>query len=294
MEKEIRAISPEYRIKRDDSGKAVIQGYAAVFNSWSEDLGGFREKIKPGAFAKALKRSDARALFNHDANFILGRQGAKTLRLKEDKTGLWMEVDIPDTQAGRDLLVSIERGDIHQQSFGFTVRKDEWQEDRNSETVERTVVEIEQLYDVSPVTYPAYPDTSVAARTLNKMKESGAFPGKNKSGKRIDPEKTEASENTDEDAITIRIDPNIPEIAEAVEKIAEEIRAKKPGERRSVNIQVGLIEIRKADLRPKTENAPPNPDTETRAAEKDAETGAQDEELDVLDEIEKLFEGRRK
>lgn len=172
MKKETRITCKELRVKRTDDGKRTISGYAAVFEKWSEDLGWFREKIAPGAFANALKTSDARALFNHDSNIILGRQSAGTLRLKEDDNGLWMEVDLPDTQHGRDLDVLIERGDITQQSFGFTVKRDTWTEDRDNDTIERTINEIGELFDVSPVVFPAYPDTSVAVRSLEQHKTS--------------------------------------------------------------------------------------------------------------------------
>lgn len=160
----------ELRVSKKDDGPSTLKGYAAVFNSLSEDLGGFREKIDPGAFKGALKRSDTRALFNHDSNFVLGRQSAGTLRLKEDKKGLLMEVDLPDTQFARDLQTSVERGDITQQSFGFTVKKDSWEEDRDKKEVTRTLNEIDELFDVSPVTFPAYPDTTVAKRSLDEFR----------------------------------------------------------------------------------------------------------------------------
>lgn len=171
MNKEVRITSKELRVKRSEDGTRTISGYAAVFDSWSEDLGWFREKIAPGAFANALKNSDTRALFNHDSNIVLGRQSAGTLRLKEDEKGLFMEVDLPDTQHGRDLDVLIGRGDITQQSFGFTVKRDSWVDDIENEVVERTIEEVGELFDVSPVVFPAYPDTTVAVRSLEKYKE---------------------------------------------------------------------------------------------------------------------------
>src|SRR4051812_40047201 len=89
-----------------------ISGHAAMFEVMSEDLGGFREKIAAGAFTKTLQGADVRALFNHDANIVLGRNKAGTLRMKEDLTGLAIEIDPPDTQQARDLMVSMARGDI--------------------------------------------------------------------------------------------------------------------------------------------------------------------------------------
>lgn len=156
----------------NDSPK--ITGYAAVFNKDSEDLGGFIERIKPGAFKNSLKSSDTRALFNHDSNYPLGRVSAGTLRLKEDKNGLLMEIDPPETQYARDLMVSIERGDVREQSFGFTVISDTW-ENLDKDIAMRTINEIGELFDVSPVVFPAYPDTDVAIRSLDKQKKDAAI-----------------------------------------------------------------------------------------------------------------------
>ena len=169
---EKRNITTELRVAADENGVKKIVGYAAVFDKWSSDLMGFREKINPGAFEKTIKKSDIRALFNHDPNIVLGRTKAKTLKLKEDDTGLFMEVIPPDTQNARDIMVSIERGDITQQSFAFRTIEDDWVYKKDG-SAERTLVEVD-LLDVSPVTYPAYPDTSVALRSLenfNKEKE---------------------------------------------------------------------------------------------------------------------------
>jgi hypothetical protein len=168
--KEIRILPmAEFRVLKDD-GKSSLEGYAARFDKWSEDLGGFTEKIKRGAFKKALKNADVRALFNHDPNYVLGRSTAGTLALKEDDKGLLMANDPPDTQWANDLMVSVDRGDISQMSFGFTVDKDEWHEDKEGRMT-RTIHEVGRLLDVSVVTYPAYPDTAVALRSLEKLKE---------------------------------------------------------------------------------------------------------------------------
>ncbi len=156
---------------RDDSGEDGVKkivGHAAVFNSLSEDLGGFREQIAPGAFAKSLKNADVRALWNHDPNFVLGRNKAGTLQLREDKTGLAIEITPPDTQFARDLMVSMERGDVTQMSFGFRTVSDKW-ETKDGEDF-RTLIEVD-IFDVSPVTYPAYVQTDVALRSLGDWKE---------------------------------------------------------------------------------------------------------------------------
>jgi len=171
---EKRNIMTELRVISDDNGLKKIVGYAAVFDKWSSDLMGFREKISPGAFSKTIKKNDVRALFNHDPNIVLGRTKAKTLKLKEDDTGLFMEVIPPDTQQARDIMVSIERGDIGDQSFAFRTIEDEWVYKKDG-SAERTLIEVD-LQDVSPVTYPAYPDTSVALRSLDEFKKENVTP----------------------------------------------------------------------------------------------------------------------
>ena len=176
IEKEVRVLKvSELRVKfGEESKKPMITGYAAVFNKLSEDLGYFREKIEPGAFKAAIKISDARALFNHDMNYVLGRQSNETLRLTEDEKGLYMEVDPPDTQIIRDLVLApIERGDVREQSFAFTVESDKWTglDEKNKEDPIRTITKVAELFDVSPVTYPAYPDTAVGVRSLEVAKD---------------------------------------------------------------------------------------------------------------------------
>jgi len=162
-----------------EEGSRKLVGYAAVFDSLSENLGGFREKIQPGAFAEAIKTSDARALYNHDTNQLpLGRT-PDTLRMIEDETGLLVEIDLPETQFARDLLTSIERGDISQMSFGFSVGRDgsQWEEEtdeRGDKLAVRTLTAIRQIFDVSPVVFPAYPDTEVATRSLENLKKESA------------------------------------------------------------------------------------------------------------------------
>src|SRR5690606_29136668 len=110
--------------------KPVISGHAAVFDTLSEPMWGFREKIAPGAFDDVLE-DDVRALFNHDPNFILGRTRSGTLKIAVDMRGLQYEIDPPDTQPARDLIVSMERGDVSQSSFAFIVAEDDWDEDES-------------------------------------------------------------------------------------------------------------------------------------------------------------------
>lgn len=164
--KEIRTLCAEVRASPAAQEGLRFEGYAARFNEWSEDLGGFRERIAPGAFAKAIATDDVRALFNHDANYVLGRTGAGTLRLQEDERGLRFEIDAPDAGWARDLHKSVERGDISQCSFAFEVQAEEWA--RGERLDERTLKEV-KLYDVSIVTYPAYEATSVSARSMRRQ-----------------------------------------------------------------------------------------------------------------------------
>jgi HK97 family phage prohead protease len=171
MKREIRIFKgSELRAKKDGAG---IEGHAAVFNQLSQDLGGFRERVMPGAFADDLAgKPDVRALFNHDPNIILGRTTSGTLRLSEDKDGLHFDCDMPDTQQSRDIQTSIARGDISQCSFGFRVNSQKWSEEPDPEdsTGKATMIVRElhkvSTFDVSPVTYPAYTGTDVDMRTL--------------------------------------------------------------------------------------------------------------------------------
>lgn len=151
----------------------IVSGHAAVFGQLSEDLGGFREMISPKAFDNVLD-NDVRAFFNHDPNFLLARTSSGTLKLAVDKKGLSYSFDVPDTTAGRDLLVSMNRGDITQSSFAFTVEKDSWSNKDGKEI--RTIEKVGRLYDVSPVSIPAYPsanDLKVAKRSYKTNTKKG-------------------------------------------------------------------------------------------------------------------------
>jgi hypothetical protein len=155
-------------VETRDGAAPIIRGHAAVFGQLSEDLGGFREQIAPGAFASAVDGSDdVRALFNHDPNFILGRNRSKTLRMKEDSRGLAIEIDAPETPTIRDLVLApIARGDVSQMSFGFSVKPggQDWAKDDEGRTI-RTLKAL-RTFDVSPVVFPAYPQTDVGLREL--------------------------------------------------------------------------------------------------------------------------------
>ena len=166
--KELRMLPlKEIRINESDGG-TCIEGHAAVFDSWSETLGGifpFKEKVRKGAFAESIGRDDIRALFNHDPNYVLGRNRAGTLELVEDDIGLRVRITPPDTSWARDITTSIRRGDISQMSIGFVVEDDEWSSSDGIDTRELKKV---RLFDVSPVTFPAYTATDVGVRAMQE------------------------------------------------------------------------------------------------------------------------------
>lgn len=167
MTMERRALLEPIEIRAaGEDGKRVVAGYGAVFNVETDIGGMFREKIAPGAFAKAIA-GDVRSLFDHNSALILGRTKSGTLRLKEDERGLHYEVDLPDTQAGRDLRVSMDRGDIDGSSFMFRVTRQSW--DETGALPLRTIQEVE-LYEVGPVTFPQYPEAEVGLRSLDSAR----------------------------------------------------------------------------------------------------------------------------
>lgn len=161
----------EMRAEGGGDAPAKLVGYAAVYGQLSEPIGGmFYERIAAGAFTRALKSGpDVRLLVNHNADLILGRTRAGTLRLSEDEKGLRIENDPPDTTLGRDTLISVRRGDMDQMSFAFFVPDggDTWTEEIIDGQLwpVRTLTDI-NFDDVSVVTYPAYIQTSVQVRSI--------------------------------------------------------------------------------------------------------------------------------
>jgi len=156
----------DFRMEAGDDGK-TFRGYAAVFDSESDDLGGFRETIAPGAFEKTLRerKDDQKAFVNHDWGRLLGSRKAGTLRLNEDDYGLHAEIDLPDTQDGRDIGALVARGDIHAMSFGFVPIKAEVSQNGR----QQRLVEV-KLREVSPVTaWPAYRATTASVRHLAEL-----------------------------------------------------------------------------------------------------------------------------
>jgi HK97 family phage prohead protease len=148
---------------RAENDKRTLTGYAAVFNSPTDIGGYFTEQIAPGAFDSAMN-ADVRALVDHDSGRVIGRTKSGTLRLSQDSRGLKVEVDVPDTSDGNDLWTLVERGDISGMSFGFRVTKQEW-DDTDPDNPKRTIQAVD-LFEVSAVAFPAYDDTTLAARSL--------------------------------------------------------------------------------------------------------------------------------
>ena len=174
MEKRIFNIENRFETRED--GQEVVVGYGSIWNSRSENLGGFYEFISSSAITEeTIAKSDVRALINHDPNLVLARSTAGNLSLSVDEKGLRYEFSIPETSYGKDLAINMKNGNINQSSFAFTVGADEWSTDEDGNDI-RTITSIEKLYDVSPVTYPAYSqaesDLVVAQRALAMYKEN--------------------------------------------------------------------------------------------------------------------------
>ena len=161
----------ELRASEDSESRAVI-GHAAVFDVSSDPIGDFVERIAPGAFKDSIKVDDVRALWNHNPENVLARTKSGTLQLDGDAVGLAFEMDVAETQAGNDLLVSLRRGDVDEMSFGFITLEDEWTKEPDEMAI-RTLKKV-RLMDVSPVTFPAYPDTDVATRSHEAWKAESA------------------------------------------------------------------------------------------------------------------------
>lgn len=159
----------EKRAAADGTELSEIFGYGALYDSPTM-MGWYEESIAPGAFDDVLK-DDVRALFNHDPNFILARTTSGTLTIGVDDKGLWYRYTTPDRSYAKDLQDAIESGDVSQSSFAFRTKSQEWTYAQNpGEIDKRRITKFERLYDVSPVTYPAYADTTVAKRSADSAK----------------------------------------------------------------------------------------------------------------------------
>lgn len=165
-------------VRSDEEGNAKgLSGYAAKFNEESVPLRDwwgdtFVEVISPGAFTKSLETNTVKALYNHNSDYVLGSTKSGTLTVGEDDIGLRFDLDLPNTQIANDLYEGVKRGDIDGVSFGFRVKEDKWSEvklDDGYKTI-RTLREIE-LIEISPTPFPAYEQTEVDCRSLEKLRK---------------------------------------------------------------------------------------------------------------------------
>jgi HK97 family phage prohead protease len=162
----------DVKVEKRADGTKAITGYAAVFHRDGEPGTEYRlgpdivERIAPTAFNRALQeKHDARALFNHDPNMLLGRAGAGTLRMSVDQRGLKYEIDLPETSVGQDVAASIARGDLTGSSFAFRIHGKQGQRfEKGSGHDVRNILDVD-LFDVGPVTYPAYEGTTTGLRS---------------------------------------------------------------------------------------------------------------------------------
>lgn len=156
---------------REDANVRTVQGYAVKFDKPSLDLGGFREIVSRGAFLKSLKR-DIIALWSHNTDIVLGRTSNGTLALEEDETGLRFKLALDTDQWGEYAYRKIQRKDVRGMSFGFRIPNNgyEWLLDEAKKRIRR-LVEVE-LLEVSPTVFPAYPSSSVAARSVEDILRS--------------------------------------------------------------------------------------------------------------------------
>lgn len=168
---EVRNFSIEFRSEPESRH---IEGYGSVFNKRSVDLGGFTEIIAEGAFDGVIENSDVKALLDHNPSrgiLARSRNGEGSLSLSIDETGLKYSFDAPHTALGDEVIEGLNRGDYSQSSFAFTVAEETWTKEEGGSYL-RTITKIGGLYDVSIVADPAYPDTSVAVRSLDAFKET--------------------------------------------------------------------------------------------------------------------------
>jgi HK97 family phage prohead protease len=171
---ERRAIADAEARAKSDDGK--VAGTGVFFNSWSADLGGMRERFLPGAFDQSIREDDIRVQWQHSSQHVLGRVRAGTARVWADERGLHYEADPPDAQWARDAVESIRRGDVDQNSFAFFLERDDDQEWEERDGLFWRTIRRARLREVGPQTDPAYPDTTVAMRSIPQVVEPVVYP----------------------------------------------------------------------------------------------------------------------
>ncbi|MGQ3545749.1 HK97 family phage prohead protease [Bacillus cereus] len=165
-------LSSNLEIREVEGGIRTIVGYAVKWEMKSVTMGywrRFKEQFKRGAFTDSLTQDDQLALWSHDYSQVLGRTKNGTLRLFEDEIGLRFELDLADTTLGDDTYKTIKRGDVDGVSFGFQMVKEEWDES-DPDSIVRSVTKA-KLVEISPVAFPAYPDSQVSARSHDPYKQ---------------------------------------------------------------------------------------------------------------------------
>lgn len=162
----------QIEIRENDDGKRTITGYAVKWDMRSVKMGywkRFQEVFKRGAFTDTLKNDNQKALWSHDTSQVLGSTKNNTLRLSEDSVGLRFELDLPSTQLGNDAYELVKRGDVDGVSFGFSMQGESWDE-ADPDNIIRSVTKA-KLMEISPVAFPAYPDSQVSARSYDPYKK---------------------------------------------------------------------------------------------------------------------------
>jgi len=166
------SISPETRARVTNEESRTIRGYGIVFNKESVDLraGGrvFREVIRPEA-VRGVSLENVLSMHNHRSERLLGTTASKTMRVGVDEIGVWYEVDLPNAPTGHDVLESVRRGDTPGSSFQFDIRSDGDKWSMKDGRAFREVLQFNGVYEMGPVSEPAYPDTSIAARSLEAL-----------------------------------------------------------------------------------------------------------------------------
>lgn len=158
----------QFRAQETD-GKRKLVGHAAVFNQEAVIAGLFREVIRPGAFAKTIQEADIRALWNHEPSIVMGRKKAGTLEISEDNIGLLTGFFPPDTPLHNSHMESVRRGDVDQMSIMFEVVKENWLRSETTDQLDlREITEV-RLYEVSPVTFPAYTGTDISVEEARSI-----------------------------------------------------------------------------------------------------------------------------
>jgi uncharacterized protein len=170
---EKRTIEGSIEIRKDENGveSRTIDGYGAVFNKWSHNLGWFKEKMERTSFDN-VDMSGVIATFNHNFDNVLARADSNTLALSVDEIGLKYSFEAPKTTAGNDLLENVRNGNVKGSSFMFTVAKGGSAWTKGDDVDERVITQVDRLIELGPVTTPAYPDTTVAKRDFESAIES--------------------------------------------------------------------------------------------------------------------------